>query len=158
MLTRFRHRATEELLPGRFGWLMNLYDDNYWRLSRVFGAEALTVGRYRSSVHDGLDVDLTVLERAPYTAEIKLSYAFVDALTGQPEPSAHIRVYADARAAEVTACYFGSRLEHVLGDQASIATIVDHRLRMNAFLNKWLEYLEALGHNRFGSLQPLSGA
>lgn len=154
MLTRTR--PAEELLPGRFAWLMNLYDDNYWRLSRVFGAEALAVGSYRSCVHDGLDIDLTVLERAPYTAEIKLSYAFVDPLTGQPEPSAHIRVYADARAAEVTACYFGSRLEHVLGGQPSIAAIVDHRLRMNAFLNKWLEYLESLGHDRFASLRSLT--
>jgi uncharacterized protein YqiB (DUF1249 family) len=148
MLTRVRH--VDELLPGRFASLMNLYDDNYWRLSRMFGAERLVVGRYCSTAHDGLDVDLVVLERARYTAEIKLSYGFLDGATGQPEPSAHIRLYADARAAEVTACYFGSRLEHVLGAHAALSEIVDHRLRMNAFLNKWLDYLESLGHNRFG--------
>lgn len=136
--------------PSRFGYLMGLYGANYWQITRLFGPRALAVGRYRSIGSSGLPVVLDVLERAPFTTELRLSYDLVDELTGQPDPSAHVRLYSDARLAEVTACYFGSRLEDVLGRSAPAATVFRHRLQMNAFFAKWLDYLEQCGHSRFG--------
>ena len=136
--------------PSRFGYLMGLYGANYWQLTRMFGPRALAIGRYRSQGNIGLPVIIDVLERAPFTSELRISYALVDELTGQPDPSAHVRLYSDARVAEVTACYFGTRLEDVLGRSAPAATVFRHRLQMNAFFAKWLEYLEQCGHSRFG--------
>jgi hypothetical protein len=138
---------------GRFAYLMGLYAENYWRLTRVFGPQRLALGRYESRVGDGLDLHLDVLERHPYTLDLRLSYLFRDEHTGSPDPSAHVRLYADARVAEVTACYVGSRLEDVLGRGAEARAVFDHRLRMSAFLDKWLEYLSERGHSRF-TLQP----
>jgi hypothetical protein len=140
---------------GRFAYLMGLYAENYWRLTRVFGPQRLPAGRYESRVGDGLDLHLDVIERHPYTLDLRLSYQFHDEHTGRPEPSAHVRLYADARVAEVTACYIGSRLEDVLGRGADARSVFEHRLRMNVFLDKWLEYLSERGHSRF-TLEPVA--
>ena len=144
----------EHAARGRFAWLMGVYGENYWRLVNLFSPDRLECGRYVSSVGDGLDVQLDVLAKHPYTLELKLSYTFHDELTGQPDPSAHILCYRDARVAEVTACYVGSRLEDVLGRFPDARTVLEHRLRMNGFLDKWLEYLADRGHSRF-TLKPL---
>ena len=134
---------------SRFTRLMDLYADNYWRLTRLFGPDRLEPGRYLSSCGDGIDVALAMIERHPYTLEFSLSYLFPDAASGGPDPSAQVRFYRDARVAEVTSCYVGTRMEDVLGPCPTLRTVFDHRLRMNAFLNKWLDYLDERGHSRF---------
>jgi uncharacterized protein YqiB (DUF1249 family) len=140
--------------PGRFAYLMGLYAENYWRLTRVFDPQVLDAGVYQSHADDGIDVRLDLVEQHAYTTELKLSYTFADEATGAPDPSAHVRLYRDARMAEVTHCYVGTRIEDVLGRFADARTVFDHRLRMNSFLSKWLEYLDLRGHSRF-TLKPL---
>lgn len=136
--------------PSRFSWLMGMYAENYWTLTRLFGVQQLFPGAYRSEGDVGMPIVIDVVERAPYTLEMKLSYAIIDASSGNPDPSAHVRFYFDARVAEVTACHEGSRIEDVLGRDARCEDVIRHRLRMNAFLGKWLAYLEQSGHSRFG--------
>jgi uncharacterized protein YqiB (DUF1249 family) len=142
-------RPTSAQISARFAYLMGMYGENYWRLVRCLGPDTLAVGRYLSSVGDGLDLSLEMIERHPYTLEMRLSYLFEDVHTGAPDPSAYVRMYRDAQVAEVTACYVGSRLQDVLGRYPQPRTVFDHRLRMNAFLGKWMEYLESRGHSRF---------
>ncbi|WP_147653919.1 DUF1249 domain-containing protein [Vulcaniibacterium gelatinicum] len=131
---------------SRFGWLMGLYAENHARLVRLFEPGDLAVGRYVSGCGDGLDVVLEVLERHAYTLELRLSYLLVDPVTGRPDPSAHLRLYSDARLVEATHCYVGRRWQDVIGLDALPAQVVDHRLRMNTFLGKWLQYLAERGH------------
>jgi len=135
--------------PSRFGYLMGLYAENFVRLQRLFEVDALDAPAYRSSVDDGLDLRIQVLERHPYTLELCLTYEMRDPQTGQPDPSAFLRCYRDARMAEVTHCYVGRRWQDVLGLDADARTVIGHRLRMNGFLSKWLEYLADQGHSRF---------
>lgn len=142
---------------SRFGYLMALYAENYVRLQRVFAVSDLKADHYRSTIDDGLDVRLDVLERHPYTLELRLTYELRDPHTGELDPSAYLRVYRDARMAEVTHCYVGRRWQDTLGLNAPARTVVGHRLRMNAFLSKWIEYLADQGHSRF-TLQALEGA
>ena len=92
-----------------------------------------------SLVHD-------VLERHPYTLELRLTYDIRDPLTGEPDPSAYLRVYSDARQVETTHCYVGRRWQDAIGLFPPPAELVGHRLRMNTFLGKWLEYLGERGH------------
>jgi uncharacterized protein YqiB (DUF1249 family) len=141
-------------LRGRYVHLMALYADNYWRLTRVLGPDRLALGEYRSSVGDGLDLVLRMEERHPYTLEFTLSYALPDPESGAPDPSASLRLYRDARLAEVLACHGARRIEDAIGRGAGPEMVVSHRLRMNAFLSKWLEYLEDCGHSRF-TLRPV---
>lgn len=131
---------------SRFAWLMGLYAENHERVERLFGVSGLDVGSYRSSVGDGLDLRLEVVARHAYTLELTLSYELLDPLTGQPDPSAHLRVYGDARQAEATHCYVGRRWQDTLGLRPPHGALLHHRLRMNAFLNKWLAYLAEQGH------------
>ncbi|MFN3842529.1 MAG: DUF1249 domain-containing protein [Rehaibacterium terrae] len=132
---------------SRFAWLMGLYGENHLRLTRLFDPDRLERGRYVSSIGDGLDLQLDVIERHPYTVELRLTYAMRDPLTGQPDPSAYVRLYRDARQAEVTHCYVGRHWQDVLGLHPSSRLMINHRLRMNAFLNKWLDYLAGQGHS-----------
>jgi uncharacterized protein len=142
---------------ARYARLTALYADNYWRLTRVLGPDRLAVGGYRSSVGDGIDLLLQMDERKPYTLQFTLSYALPDAQSGRPDPSASVRLYRDARVAEVLACHGARRIEDAIGRSAAPEAVVSHRLRMNAFLGKWLEYLEERGHSRFSLLPAPPG-
>jgi uncharacterized protein YqiB (DUF1249 family) len=131
---------------SRFGWLMGLYAENHARMQRLFAPARLGEGSHVSRIGDGLDVRLDVLERHPYTLELRLTYDLLDPLTGEPDPSAYLRVYTDARQVETTHCYVGRRWQDVVGLYPPPAELVGHRLRMNTFLGKWLEYLAERGH------------
>lgn len=131
---------------SRLSWLMGLYGENYQRLSRLFDLPALLPGTYLSRCVNGLDLVVEVLEVHPYTLELRISYRMSDPVTGQPDPSAYVRIYRDARQAEVTHCYIGRHWQDVLGLFPSPKVMFGHRLRMNSFLNKWLEYLSSQGH------------
>ena len=137
-----------KLLPGRFAYLMGLYAENYHRLARLFAPQELEAGAYVSSVDDGLDVRLDVIERHPYTLELHLSYCMLDHDTGAPAPSAWLRMYRDAHVAEATHCQPGKHLQRVLGPMPGAKTVFDQRMRMATFLNRWLEYLAEQGHSR----------
>ena len=134
--------------PNRFGYLMGLYSENHLRLQRMFRPEHLPGRCYRSSIGDGLDLRLDIIERHPYTLEMRLTYDLCDPVTGQPDPSAFLRMYRDARQVEATHCYVGRRWQDTMGFDASPRSVLGYRLQMNAFLNKWLEYLAEQGHSR----------
>jgi len=134
---------------SRFAWMMGLYAENHARLQKLFDPEKLAIGSHLSIGHDGLELRLDVVDRHPYTIEMRLAYVELqDGLTGQPDPSAYVRHYRDARQAEVTHCYVGRRWQDVLGLHPPLATLIDHRMRMNVFFSKWLEYLGEQGHCR----------
>jgi uncharacterized protein YqiB (DUF1249 family) len=133
---------------------MGLYAENYDRLAKLFAPQELSPGFYVSSVDDGLDVRLQVQEKHPYTLELELTYNFVDAHTGQPSPSAQLRMYTDAHVAEALHCHPGRHLWQVLGPFPPAHTVLQHRLRMNGFLSRWLEYLAEQGHS-MGTLERL---
>ena len=139
-------RATRLPQLSRLGWLMGLYAENHTRLLRLFAAAGLAEGRYLSIVGDGLDLQLDVIEQHRYTTEMRMTYAMEDPLTGEPDPSAYLRLYHDTRQLEATHCYVGRRWQDVIGMYPPPAQMINHRLRMNTFLGKWLEYLGERGH------------
>lgn len=134
--------------PGRFAYLMGLYAQHYWQLVSLFGPERLREGRYVSSIGDGLDVELVLLECHRYTQVMRLSYLFKDE-PAHPEPSAYVRIYQDAQLAEVCNFHVDSRLRHVLGGEDQAHTQFERSLQLNIFLGKWLDYLQTQGHSRF---------
>jgi len=136
---------------------MELYAENHQRMQRMFDPRRLAEGHYLSSIGDELDLHLQVQANHPYTQELWLSYALRDPDTGVPDPSAHLRVYHDAQQVEATHCYVGRRWQDVLGIRPAPPVIVGYRLRMNVFLNKWMEYLAEQGHSRF-TLTRIEGA
>ena len=77
---------------SRLSWLMGLYGENYQRMARLFDLGSLEQGRYLSRCVNGLDLVVEVLEVHPYTLELRLSYRMSDPVTGQPDPSAYVRI------------------------------------------------------------------
>ena len=153
-------RPVEAQKINRFSWLMALYAENHQRLHRLFAPADLAAGRYVSSVGDGLDLHLEVIARHAYTVEYRLSYALLDPVTGEPDPSAFLRLYRDAKLVEATHCYIGRRWQDAIGMYPPAAEVLDHRLRMNTFLGKWLQYLAERGHgsDRWGFREPVIGS
>ena len=131
---------------SRLGWLMALYTENHARLTRLFEPVDLACGTYLSQAGEGPGLYFEINERHPYTLELGLSYGLTDPVTGLPDPSASLRLYRDTRQLEATHCYAGRRWQDVIGMDATPRRILDHRLRMNTFLGKWLEYLAEQGH------------
>ena len=56
-----------------------------------------------------------------------------------------MRLYRDARQAEATHCHAGRRWQDAIGLYPPSDTLIRHRLRMNTFLGKWLDYLAEQG-------------
>lgn len=138
---------------SRFGWLMGLYAENYSRLTRLFEPADLAPGTYTSMIGDGLDLRLQITAQHAYTTELQLTYGLLDPLTGEPDPSAFLRLYRDAHQAEATHCYVGKRWQDVIGMYPPPAHVLNHRVRMNTFLGKWLQYLAENGHG-VATLRP----
>ncbi len=144
---------------SRFAWLMGLYAENHLRLERLLLPRLLAPGSHVSTGFDGLDLQVDVIERHPYTIELRLSYPGLrDGAGTASDPIAWVRDYQDARQAEVTHCHVGRRWQDVLGLHPALAKRIDHRMRMNVFFNKWLEYLGEQGHGpaTFKSLDHLA--
>lgn len=135
------------LKPRSFASLMDVFENNYIRLRKLI-PDLDILDTAVSSRPGSVDLRLTVLERGPYTTTIALTYHF-DA-DGDPvaEPDLVVRVYHDARLAEVlsyqrrvykpgTAVWTGS--EH--------AFELDRKWRINRFLEKWLGFCLHQGHS-----------
>lgn len=131
---------------SRFGWLMGLYAENFERLTRLFKPADLAPGHYLSCIGDGLDLQIDVIRQHPYTTELRMTYGLQDPVTGEPDPSAFLRLYSDAHQVEATHCYVGRRWQDTIGMYPPPAALIDHRMRMNTFLGKWLQYLAERGH------------
>lgn len=136
--------------PGSFSALMDLYERNYIQLRRLLPVmpPALTVRA--SQTPGGLDLYLRIIERCRYTSELTLTYQFSHD-DGPPvaEPDLRIRVYHDARLAEVMAAH--SRRHTAFSTDLADTGRVDRaslylRWRINRFLYKWLSYCLRQGH------------
>lgn len=138
----------KRLIPrlSRFAWLMGLYAENHEQLQRLFDARGLQPGRWISDVGDGMPLHIDVIGQHRYTTELRLSYSIVDPVTGEPDPSAYLRMYHDAQQSEATHCYVGRRWQDVVGVSPTPDRLLGHRMRMNTFLGKWLQYLFERGH------------
>jgi len=136
---RPKHKTTD-----RFGNLMELYEQNYMLLRllapRLKHANVSTA----ISVMPGcLDLYLQLTEQSPYTSTLRMTYRFVDESESRAsaEPDLYIRVYHDARSAEVM-----SGLLHGQRHTPRATRQLDNSWQLNRFLYKWLRYLLYRGH------------
>ena len=93
----------------------------------------------QSQISDGLDLHLEVIERFPYTSEIALTYHFDKRDQMVAEPNLHIRVYSDARLAEV----MSAKLRNWPEFQIQSGSQLGARWHVNRFLYKWIQLLSA---------------
>lgn len=128
----------------RFGNLMELYEQNYMLLRLL--VPRLKLGRVSTAVSrvpDCLDLYLQLTEQSPYTSTLRMTYRFVDQVGSRAsaEPDLYVRVYHDARSAEVS-----SGLLHGQRHTPRTTRQLDNSWVLNRFLYKWLRYLLHRGH------------
>jgi uncharacterized protein YqiB (DUF1249 family) len=134
------------VLPGSFGALMALYEANYLKLDALIPGICGLRGSYLSSARRDCDAYLTVEERSRYTAQLFLTYRIDDDSGSMCTPGLTLRVYSDARVAEVL-CWHDIERHAVLRRLgASGNREIDRRWTANMLLSKWLDYLVDMGH------------
>ena len=140
--------GSHQELCGTFAGLMDLYERNYIGIRRLIPTMPPAGTSLVSHVPDGLSLHLNVLERFPYTTELTLTYHFRKQQRRLAEPDLRIRVYTDARQAEVVAAHL-RRWPEFSAQQAKgtvDGTQLRVRWRVNRFLYKWLSYCSHQGH------------
>ncbi len=103
-----------------------------WLVSRVSGSPPLY---------------LQVLERHRYTDFLRLTYAFNEDGHEIHNPNAHIRLYYDARIAEVTSYSWGQGIRRFASPYLPPRNVLIRNWRLNQALDKWLTYLLGQGHS-----------
>lgn len=144
------------LAPARsFAGLMTLYETSYLRLRRLLGDPALLAARSVSSAAADLPLHIEVLERAPYTTTLRMTYWFATGVAPSADPDLVVRVYRDARLAEACSCSARPHHRALSAYARQAPTELERRWLMNIMLNKWLEYCLEVGHRQ---PQPVLGA
>jgi uncharacterized protein YqiB (DUF1249 family) len=135
--------------PGSFSGLMTIYESNYIRLRQLLpDVEALTGARISCTSRD-CDLHVCVLDQQAYTTTLKLTYEFPDADGAVVlDPDLTIRVYHDARLAEAMAVCAEHRHEKLKElARTHSRRELGRRWQSNMMLNKWLDYLQDMGHS-----------
>lgn len=139
--------------PGRqtIGNLMSLCEENYRLLMRLVVDLRGIQGDMRSVLDQDLDLHLEILEQAPYTTLLRLTYFFPhsDGLVHRqenPDPDALLRAYHDAGQVEVLDLRQTALPLHNNYRYPALET----KWKVNLFLSKWLAFCLLRGH-RFPS-------
>ena len=146
-----RHQRTVIHLTGcqprTLTSLMDLQDSNFRRLMRLAPGLRHMQGRFVSRGVGALDLHLTVLERFKYTTTIQLTYRFPGEAGVLLEPDLAIRLYHDARLAEVMsdARRHRSRTSHHCRRRPG-GSELERKWEQSRFLQKWLGYCLRQGH------------
>ncbi|WP_018878919.1 DUF1249 domain-containing protein [Thioalkalivibrio sp. ALE9] len=132
--------------PESFAALMEMYEENYLALRRLCPELERQPVRSVSRVAGALDLYLEVLERTRYTTTLHLTYRFDHQGERREQPDMRVRLFHDARQAEVLELYC-----RTIGDGAVPEMLSGHpglvcRWRHNRFLYKWLRYCLRQGH------------
>ncbi len=83
---------------------------------------------------------ITVIENTPYTMMIELNHCFNQNKPEHLEPAVKIRLYLDAKLAEVMSDYARSPISLAFKDKGLSTDIMNYKWRLNYFLQKWLDH------------------
>jgi hypothetical protein len=135
------------LRPGTFGGLISLYEANYVKLRQLVGEPARPAEELVSTSLRDCDLHVRVEPGSRYTRVYRLSYLFDEPAGPVAEPDLTVRVYLDARVAEVVDWAAFHRHPHLRGLRRRYSQELDRRWAANTVLGKWLEYLLDMGHS-----------
>ena len=131
-------------------WLAKLCEANYDRLLRLIPS-LHGVAESSVAIADGKpSLHLELLEHSPYTVTLELSHSFSKGFDALLEPAVKIRVYFDARAAEVLSDHARPVVHEVLRSERKAREVMDYKWTLNYFLSRWLDHCLACNY-RFGA-------
>ncbi|ANF24432.1 MULTISPECIES: DUF1249 domain-containing protein [Pseudomonadaceae] len=142
-MRRTRERYRVDLLE-----LQAACEANYMRLMRLLPAMRNHPDTRRIAMSQGdrlLGVlVLTVTESCPYTTTVHISQQ--DCLPWLPVPQMDVRVYHDARMAEVIGAENARRFRGIYSYPNAQMHQPDEKNQLNLFLGEWLGHCLACGH------------
>lgn len=119
-------------------WLAKICEANFERLFRLvpnlasLPASAVAKAEGKPLLH------LEMLEQSPYTLTLELSHCFGS--ESLLEPAVKIRVYLDARAAEVLSDHARPHVHQALRQGTKAHEVMDYKWTLNYFLSRWLDH------------------
>lgn len=125
-------------------------EGNYMRLKKLLPNFELGYEKtfsIQSNQHQG-KVTLEVVESFPYTSTVKVVQQSASSFWLQP-PSMHVRLYHDARSAEVTSYQNQKRIEGKYQYPNTQMRMPDEKTQLNQFLAEWLTHCLKYGHAEF---------
>ncbi|HKJ95340.1 MAG TPA: DUF1249 domain-containing protein [Gammaproteobacteria bacterium] len=146
MLFDTRTNALETDERCSFAALMELYENNYIFMRRLVPepdrSEDVTVSR----VNGTPDLHMQILERCAYTTSLLLTHCFRSGGDPDVTPDLKVRVYHDARVAEVLPSSRLRGFSYWSGREPPASGSLQWRWEVNRFLNRWLRYCLGEGH------------
>ncbi|WP_263147222.1 DUF1249 domain-containing protein [Pseudomonas alcaligenes] len=123
-------------------------ESNYAQLMRLLPDMREGSGERRIALSQGdhlLGVlVLEVLEACPYTTTLRVRQEYT--LPWLPSPQMEVRVYHDARMAEVVSAEHARRLRSIYPYPNAAMHQPDEKSQLNLFLGEWLSHCLACGH------------
>ena len=119
---------------------------NFERLAWLAPMLASAHGILLSHGVDGMSLQLTILEHSKYTTTIALTHHLRMGDTMIRDPFMKIRIYHDARVAEVLSYQCQSQLQIFHPDATLNVPNLREKCRINRFLSEWLEYCIMYGY------------
>ncbi len=89
---------------------------------------------------------IRIMDRKPYTLTIELTHRFESDNPGRVEPRVKIRVYLDAKSAEVLRDATWPPIAQALRKNPAPEAILEHKWTINYFLKRWLDHCIEQGY------------
>ncbi len=130
------------------------YEANFERLAWLVPELGTAAGTLQSHGNDGLTLQLDILEHSKYTTTLALTHhlrmnniRYLRLNSAMiVDPFMKIRVYHDARVAEVLSYQCHSPLQIFHPDATLNVHNLREKCRINRFLSEWLDYCIAHGY------------
>ncbi|HIQ07368.1 MAG TPA: DUF1249 domain-containing protein [Thiotrichaceae bacterium] len=153
MLTKELPASDFTPTPHSFARLMDMYESNYIRLRLLCGNIHNLPDHQISHIKGSVPLSITTTERTAHTTTIILTYLFTDSNITLRRPDLVVRIYHDARQAEVISRHCHISNQRLRPWQQKVDSVLLCRWRLNRFLYKWSRYLYRQGH-QFKLIKP----
>ncbi len=134
-------------LRPKLNRLQDLQAEIYRQLQLLLPDNVAYYNSLQSEVPGSPLLRLDILERHPYTHFIRLTYQFKKDEQREIAPDAHIRIYNDARLAEVTSFNPEQGFTRQAHPDYPQHQLFQRCWRQNRALDKWLSYILHQGHS-----------
>jgi len=135
------------LLRPKLSRLQNLQTEIFRQLQLLIPDQVTHYDSFQSWVPGSPLLRMDILERHPYTDFLRLTYQFKKDERQEIAPDAYIRMYNDARLAEVTSFNPEQGFRRSANPWYPQHQLFQRSWQQNQALDKWLSYLLHQGHN-----------
>ncbi len=153
-MVSFKQKNSLYLRP-KLKRLQDLQTELFRQLQLLIPDQVAHYDSFQSQVPGSPLLRMDILERHPYTDFLRLTYQFEKDQQTEIAPDAHIRIYNDARLAEVTSFDPEQGFTRLAHPDFPQHQLFQRTWRQNQALDKWLGYLLHQGHG-ITSMQPVS--